>query len=115
MAPSSWATAEQDAFLRSQLPEFLAARKNKTFHRYWPKLDQLWFERWPERDTALPDLPVSITTENMDDEAKKILADAITKRKNVSPAFVKLYWTECLISTSENSKLATKPYNRRPR
>jgi hypothetical protein len=86
MAPATWATAEQDSFLRSQLPEFLDARKLKTFHRYWPKIYLSWFESWPERDTALPDIPVSVTTEDMDDDTKEKLAAAIDERKSVSPA-----------------------------
>jgi hypothetical protein len=83
MAPGTWVTAEQDAFLRSQLPDFLDARRLKTFHRYWPKIFLAWFELWPERDVVFPG---GSTTEDMDDDAKGKLADAITKRQKVRPA-----------------------------
>ncbi|KAJ7453519.1 hypothetical protein FB451DRAFT_1373823 [Mycena latifolia] len=51
MLPTSWATAEQAVFLALELSVYIAAKENskkRPLVRYWNKLEENFFERWPE-------------------------------------------------------------------
>lgn len=48
MAPHSWATEDQQKFLRSQLDDFFAAQKTGKLIAFWPKVQYQWYQAWPE-------------------------------------------------------------------
>ncbi|KAJ6492414.1 hypothetical protein C8R47DRAFT_1214235 [Mycena vitilis] len=48
--PDPWATAEETAFLRSELPAYISAvenKKSKSISRFWNHLEDGWSTRWP--------------------------------------------------------------------
>ncbi|KAJ6479431.1 hypothetical protein C8R47DRAFT_1218989 [Mycena vitilis] len=48
--PDPWATAEETAFLRSELGAYISAvenKKNKSISRFWNHLEDGWSTRWP--------------------------------------------------------------------
>ena len=42
-----WATDEQQAFLRSQIPSFLSSKSADLRGDFWPPLWEVYFNRWP--------------------------------------------------------------------
>ncbi|KAG9311843.1 hypothetical protein JVU11DRAFT_8094 [Chiua virens] len=56
MAPPGWTTLDQKKFLELELPEYIKLG-TKAYKKKWPTLYQNWSDRWPERATALPDMP----------------------------------------------------------
>jgi hypothetical protein len=42
-----WATDEQEAFLRSQIPSFLSSKSANLRGDFWPPLWEQYFDRWP--------------------------------------------------------------------
>jgi hypothetical protein len=48
-----WATADQDAFLKEQIPSYLTARADgqRGLNPFWNKLYESWFTRWPDPST----------------------------------------------------------------
>ncbi|KAJ6576206.1 hypothetical protein B0H10DRAFT_1960682 [Mycena sp. CBHHK59/15] len=51
MVAHEWTNDEQREFLCGKLPAYMAAQegaKKVSLTRFWNKLDQAWFERWPE-------------------------------------------------------------------
>ena len=44
---SSWKTGEQLEFLLSYWPAFKRAQGSKAFDRFWQKLFEEWYTRWP--------------------------------------------------------------------
>ncbi|KAG1876719.1 hypothetical protein DFJ58DRAFT_836002 [Suillus subalutaceus] len=47
--PKSWATVEEDAFLKALLPEYIRARHWKMYDNFWTNTFQSFFHQWPER------------------------------------------------------------------
>jgi hypothetical protein len=45
-----WTTAEQEAWLNSQLPRYLEAAAIQRYNKFWPGLFQEWFEQFKEPD-----------------------------------------------------------------
>jgi hypothetical protein len=83
-----WATVEQQAFLKEQIPGFLIARVGgqRTLNPFWDKLYDDWFIRWPEPSTS-PSQTAGASSGGVDsskDElAQDILAEAKEARKLV--------------------------------
>lgn len=44
-----WADQEQVCWLAASVDEFLEAQKNQRLDKYWPKIWNAWFEKWPAR------------------------------------------------------------------
>ncbi|KIL60545.1 hypothetical protein M378DRAFT_14099 [Amanita muscaria Koide BX008] len=69
MAPRSWATEDQLKFLRGQLDDFFAAQKAGKLVAFWPKVQKIWYQEWPEPgmeegQPARSDLVASIQVRN---------------------------------------------------
>ncbi|KIL58239.1 hypothetical protein M378DRAFT_15676 [Amanita muscaria Koide BX008] len=71
MAPHSWATDDQQKFLRSQLDDFFVAQKAGKLSKFWPKIQKQWYEQWPEpgmegypSDEPVGNLSASIQVQN---------------------------------------------------
>ena len=101
MAPPSWATSEQLTFLRSYMPIFVDYTAKETQSKFWPRLSEDWFSRWPELDvlvkdgklppqcsTADPDAPDDPDASNpkyqLTNEERELYGVAIKMRKQVS-------------------------------
>ena len=48
MAPRSWATDEQQKFLIDHMDDFFGAQKDGKLLLFWPKIQNLWYKKWPE-------------------------------------------------------------------
>ncbi|KAF8123595.1 hypothetical protein EV363DRAFT_1070893, partial [Boletus edulis] len=77
MPPRGWTTKEQKDFLDVELLEYLKVG-GKGYKKRWTTLWQKWSQRWPERLTALPDVPAD---RPLSDEQASILAQAWEKRQ----------------------------------
>ena len=103
MAPPNWATSEQLEFLRSYVHIFVEYTAKENQSKFWPRLSEDWFSRWPELDVLIKDrrLPpqASANNPNTSDEAdgmnaryeltkeeREIYGAAIKTRKQVSIA-----------------------------
>jgi hypothetical protein len=47
----SWATAEQEKWLKERLPKYIEAQSAK-LSEFWPEIWEGWFELWPEPTTS---------------------------------------------------------------
>src|ERR1700722_9722188 len=72
-----WASEEQSNFLKEWLEKYITVQKKGQFDKFWPKLDEAWFERYPERTTLFG------VVENLTPEEENQLGTAIQKRKRV--------------------------------
>jgi hypothetical protein len=99
MAPPNWATSEQLQFLRSYVPIFVDYTAKENQSKFWPRLCEDWFSRWPELDVLIKDgrLPpqASAANPNAPDDAdamryklteveRELYGSAIRTRKQVS-------------------------------
>lgn len=50
-----WATDEQGAFLKSQIPSFLSSKSANSRGDFWPPLWEQYFDRWPVPDAEADD------------------------------------------------------------
>lgn len=68
MAPPNWATSEQLKFLHNYIPIFVDHTVKETQSKFWPRLSEDWFSRWPELDVLIKDghLPPQAGTSNPD-------------------------------------------------
>ena len=80
MPGKEWTTPEQKKFLQDELTRY-SSMSAKEYSRYWPAFFQQWSKHWPERATALLDVPLDVS---LTLEQEKTLADAVTKRQQVS-------------------------------
>jgi len=103
MAPPNWATAEQLKFLRGYMPIFVDYTAKENQSKFWPRLNEDWFSRWPELDVLIkdgklppeacsdPDTPGDPGGENlryqMTSEERELYGTAIKARKQVSILF----------------------------
>ena len=46
-ARSGWKTGEQLEFLLSRFSNFKRSQDEKTLDRFWPRLFEDWYDRWP--------------------------------------------------------------------
>jgi len=101
MAPRNWATSEQLHFLRGYIPIFVEYTAKENQSKFWPRLNEAWFSRWPELDvlvkenklppqasTSDPDAPDSPDRETpryqLTIEERELYGMAIQTRKQVS-------------------------------
>jgi len=98
MAPPHWATSEQLEFLRGYISIFIEHTVKETQSKFWPRLTEDWFSRWPELDVLIkdgrlppqaanPDTPddsATMTRYQLTDEEREIYGRAIKTRKEVS-------------------------------
>ena len=55
MALPNWATEEQLAFLCSYISVFADYTAKKSQSKFWPRLSEDWFSRWPVLDVLIKD------------------------------------------------------------
>lgn len=48
MPSPPWTTPDQDEFLNSRLPDFLAAQRNKTTSEFWKIIYRDFFAKWAD-------------------------------------------------------------------
>ena len=72
-ACAGWKTGEQLEFLLYQWPVFKRAQDNKSLDRFWPRVFEDWFKRWPVRSTP------TLIKEHGSPEAARLMAQ---KEKN---------------------------------
>lgn len=80
MPPHGWTTKEQKEFLNEELKEYIKIGSRK-YRKNWTTLFQKWAQHWPERQTALPNIPADHAL-TVDQDA--LLAKAWEKRQEVS-------------------------------
>lgn len=78
--PKTWTTPEEEAFLQSQLPAYIACQATKIYHNFWNTMTCEFLNRWPER-ACLTDIPQDV---ELNDIQKSRVAQAILKRQSVS-------------------------------
>src|SRR5437899_2644437 len=101
MAPPNWANNEQLKFLRDYIPTFIDYAANDKQSKFWARLNEDWFSRWPELDVLIKDgkLPPEASTSDPDvlddhggenirykltNEERELYGAAIQARKQVS-------------------------------
>jgi hypothetical protein len=100
MAPPNWATSEQLEFLRGYIPTFVDYSAKENQPKFWARLSEDWFSRWPELDVLIKDgqlppqcRPDPDTPDNSDainpkyrlsNEERELYGAAIKTRKQVS-------------------------------
>ncbi|KIJ04500.1 hypothetical protein PAXINDRAFT_22208 [Paxillus involutus ATCC 200175] len=77
MSRKTWTSEAQKDFLMEELSQYLEIG-GKDYGKHWPKLFQRWAEQWPERATALPNIPAE---QPLTDEQANLLAAAVEKRQ----------------------------------
>ena len=110
MAPPNWATSDQLKFLRSYVPIFIEHTEKETQSKFWPRLSEDWFSRWPELDRLIKDgkLPPQASAGGHDapddadamnarykltNEERELYGEAIKTRKHVSILYLNDYTT----------------------
>lgn len=101
MAPPNWATNEQLEFLRSYTSIFADYTAKENQSKFWPRLSEDWFSRWPELDVLIkdghlppqarianPEAPYQLTTAE-----RELYGAAIKTRKQVSERELRIYGT----------------------
>jgi hypothetical protein len=68
MAPPNWASSEQLTFLRSYIPIFVSYTAEGNQLKFWSRLNEDWFGRWPELDVLISNgqLPPQASTSDPD-------------------------------------------------
>ena len=80
MAPPSWATPDQQAFLITRVSDYLTAQKEKSLTSFWARLYEGWFQKFPE----LPQVMPGKALDALSDDEKELLGDAIRVRQKVN-------------------------------
>jgi hypothetical protein len=89
MAPITWTTDDQLAFLSDRLDSYREFQKTNKFGPFWDQLFLDWFEEYPEADGLFP----GRATDALTDEEKDLLTKSIRDRRVVrstSAYFVRL-------------------------
>jgi hypothetical protein len=87
-----WASPEQNSFLLSYFPEYLEAQSKGRYDKFWPKLFQEWFAKFPAPQPQPDDKTDSEPEPDVDsgcesDESAESSPDAVTnKRKRTKTA-----------------------------
>jgi len=80
MVSSTWATAEQTAFLQSHFEHYMAINcGSKDYRDFWAKLKQLWFDKFPELPLVFP----GVEQWQLTDSQAELITDAIKLRLKV--------------------------------
>ncbi|KAG2079411.1 uncharacterized protein F5147DRAFT_661885, partial [Suillus discolor] len=76
--PKSWTALEEEVFLQSQLPAYIACQATKVYHNFWNATIHKFLSRWPER-ARLTDIPQE---GELSDIQKSCVAQAILKQQS---------------------------------
>ncbi|KAG1776737.1 hypothetical protein EV702DRAFT_1045783 [Suillus placidus] len=76
--PKTWTTPEEEVFLQSQLPAYIACQATKVYHDFWNTMSRKFLSHWPER-VHLTDIPQDV---ELSDIQKSRVAQAILKRQS---------------------------------
>ena len=108
-----WASNEQREFLSTYVPQYLDAQKNRQYHKFWPKLFQAWFTKFPEAEPTEDD-PTDSELEldsepdaNSDDESdspgsKRKRSRKKTNAKKLAKRVCFIYSSTCVSADSSN-------------
>ncbi|KAG1727452.1 uncharacterized protein EDB91DRAFT_1086394 [Suillus paluster] len=82
--PKSWATVEEEAFLKALLPEYRKCRYQKAYANFWINTLRAFFNKWPECMRLHCDPNSGIPAEeDLTPHQREIVGQAITKHKQV--------------------------------
>ena len=73
MALQSWVTSDQQAFLNTQVSDYLTAQKEKSLTSFWAQLYEGWFQKFPE----LPQVMPGKVPDALSDDEKELLGSVI--------------------------------------
>ncbi|KAG1776921.1 hypothetical protein EV702DRAFT_1197593 [Suillus placidus] len=76
--PKTWTTPEEEVFLQSQLPAYIACQATKVYHNFWNTMGHKFLSRWLESE-RLTDIPQDV---ELSDIQKSHVAQAILKRQS---------------------------------
>jgi hypothetical protein len=112
MAPKSWATDEQLAWLHDGfVADYLRRQAEKKLHLFWGPLHHRWFQAFPEHTALGLPLPDDEHGRELTDEDAVLLGAAIQSRKKASyePQRHQLPFIvhECLPRRSETRELVS--------
>ncbi|KAJ7719361.1 hypothetical protein DFH07DRAFT_784677 [Mycena maculata] len=81
MPPTPWATAEQRAFLDSEMPDFIQRQAEGKLHHFWVPMYSKYLARWPEQAHLNMPLPNDCTAPKLTPEELDWLGKATEARK----------------------------------
>ncbi|KAF7347983.1 hypothetical protein MSAN_01750400 [Mycena sanguinolenta] len=87
MAPKSWATDEQQAWLQPWVPDFLRKQAEKKLHVFWNTLYPQWFLKFPEHGVLGLPLPTDPEARELTDTEVLTVGAAIQSRKCINTWF----------------------------
>ncbi|KIJ09686.1 hypothetical protein PAXINDRAFT_17235 [Paxillus involutus ATCC 200175] len=79
MPNPGWTSEEQCEFLSQQLGAYQKYSEKKVYGQFWPKLFEDWFQKWPERLTVFPDIPIN---QSLTAEQQQRVSTSIKNRKD---------------------------------
>ncbi|KAJ7728067.1 hypothetical protein B0H16DRAFT_1734836 [Mycena metata] len=82
MAPKSWATTEQTAWLKTWMPDFIRRQAEHKLHLFWPAMIEAWVRKWPEHAALGLPLPSDATARAPTADELATVGAAIKERKN---------------------------------
>ncbi|KAJ7750624.1 hypothetical protein B0H16DRAFT_1460721 [Mycena metata] len=82
MAPKSWATTEQTAWLKTWMPDFIRRQAEHKLHLFWPAMIEAWVRKWPEHAALGLPLPSDATARALTADELATVGAAIKERKN---------------------------------
>ncbi|KAJ7716424.1 hypothetical protein B0H16DRAFT_1741235 [Mycena metata] len=82
MAPRSWATTEQIAWLQTWMAEFIRRQAEHKLHLFWPAMLEAWVRKWPEHAALGLPLPSDATARALTADELATVGAAIKERKN---------------------------------
>jgi hypothetical protein len=77
--PKSWTSSDEETFLRSKLPAYIACQVTRTYTTFWADTFYDFFDHWPER-ARLCNVPL---IGDLTNEQECSLEKAIKKRQSV--------------------------------
>src|SRR6267378_3840972 len=83
MAPPHWATSKQLIFLRGYIPIFIKYTVKENQSKFWPRLNEDWFSRWPELDVLIKDgrLPPQAANRDTPDDSATVTKYKLTNEE----------------------------------
>ncbi|KAJ7768985.1 hypothetical protein B0H16DRAFT_1716183 [Mycena metata] len=82
MAPKSWATSEQAAWLHTWMPEVIRRQAEHKLHLFWPSMLEAWVRKWPEHAALGLPLPSDPAARALTANELATVGAAIKERKN---------------------------------
>ncbi|KAJ6510907.1 hypothetical protein C8R45DRAFT_1162115 [Mycena sanguinolenta] len=84
MAPPTWATPEQTAFLQTWMPAFIQRQAEGKLPSFWPSMAEAWFLKYPEYIPPAPPLPNDGLPLSDEDQEELAKAERARRKKALS-------------------------------